>query len=363
MVSASISLSQMDFLNRWLFQQTTIANKYEIAKVPILLVPTEEFSKTLDERLFLRSTFEYCQKQIEPLTPLSHAYPFLVLGYSNQLNKETEVFELATDLLVGDSEVVIDRCIEFPPEFHQAGLNILNFFGTYIREQYPNENAKVKIEQNGKVVRLIIETSNGKKEIIEKALTEYQLVVTGQKKPEEITQNQNLILELNTELRIAKVRIETQQDIMLVQKGQINKLLEIVGYGLMNKPPISIDFKPNILLTNSTIINQNVTGLLSSISELKQMIPSISPQYFQLNDLEGSLTAIEKEEHPEVVKNSPGMQKLKNLIESISSGNSELSKALKVAENGWDTFKNLAGKYNKVAEWCGLPQVPTIFTK
>src|SRR5690606_25480304 len=147
--------------------------------------------------------------------------------------------------LVGESDIVIDRCIEFPPEYHQAGLGILSYFSTYIKEQYPDESAKVKIEQNGKIVRLIIETNNGEKEIIEKALHEYQLVVTGQKSPEEITHNEKLILDLKTELRIAKVRVETQQDIMLTQSVQINKLLDIVGNGLASKPTVNLDFRPN----------------------------------------------------------------------------------------------------------------------
>jgi hypothetical protein len=57
------------------------------------------------------------------------------------------------------------------------------------------------------------------------------------------------------------------------------------------------------------------------------------------------------------------MSKLRNFIESVSQGNDEIGKAIKVAENGWDLLKNLAGKYNSIAEWCGLPQVPKIFTK
>jgi len=363
-VSAYLALGNFEILNRWLFQQTTIANKYGISKIPILLVPVSEKSKKLDDRFLLRTTFEFFQRQIQPLTPLSHGYPFLILGFSDDLLfQEAEVFEIESDSLVNDSEIVIDRCIEFPAEYHQAGLNILNFFGTYIREQYPNEKAKVKIEQIGKVVRLIIETSNGEKEIIEKALTEYQLIVTGQKQPEEVTQNQTLILELKTELRIAKVRIETQQDIMLFQSGQINKLMEIVGNGLINKAPINIDFKPIISLNNSSIINQNVTNVLSSISELKQFIPSSSPEYFQLSDLEGSMIAIEKESDTEVVKKSPAMKKLKNFIDTISEGNTELSKVIKTAEGALDTVKDIAGKYNSIAEWCGLPQVPKIFTK
>jgi hypothetical protein len=363
-VSASVSLGHIDFLNRWLFQQTVLAAKYQIAKIPILLVPTEEYARRIEDRFINRQSIEMILRQIQPLTPLSHSYPFLILGYSDQPNlMGPEIIELESDPLIIENDIVIDRCIEFPSEYYQAGLNILNYFGTYLREQYPEEDAKVKIEQNGQIVRLIIETSDGEKEVIEKALEEYQLIVTGQKKPEEITRNQKLILELNSELRIAKYRIETQQDIIQVQRGQIENLFGIIGNGLINKTPINIDFKPVITLSNHTIINQDVSYALSDIDELKQLIPSVSPEYIELEDLEGSLITIEKEQNPEVVKNSSAMKKLKRIIDSISEGNTELSKVIKTAENGWDTFKNLAGKYNKIAEWCGLPQVPSIFTK
>jgi hypothetical protein len=363
-VCVSVAFGHLEFLNRWLFQQSTLAVKYQIARIPILILPTEEYARRIDERFIGRQSLEMALRQIEPLAPLSHSYPFLILGYSGQPTLlGTEIIELPSDPLIIENDIVIDRCIEFPSEFYQAGLNILNYFGTYLREQYPDEDAKVKIEQNGQIVRLIIETNDGEKEVIEKALEEYQLIVTGQKKPEDITKNQKLILELNSELRIAKYRIETQQDIIQVQRGQIDNLFVMIGNGLTNRTPINIDFKPIITLSTQTIINQDISDALYDISELKQLIPSASNEFIELEDLEGSLATIEKEEKAEVVKNSSAMKKLKKIITSISEGNTELSKALKTAENGIDTLRSLAGKYNKIAEWCGLPQVPSIFTK
>lgn len=359
----------MDVLNRWLFQQTIIAHKHDVSKIPILLLPTDNFLRRLEERVFMRTSFEDCHRQLEPLVPLSHAYPFLILGYSDQQENQ-EIFELLSDVLVSNGDIVIDRCIEFPPEYHQAGLNILSFFGTYISEQYPNENAKVKIEQDGKLVRLIIESSTGEREIIEKALNEYELFVTGKKTPEEISSNQILVLEMRNELRMARFRIESQQDIILVQKGNIDKLndnvnslMGLISDGLRNKASVTIDFKPVITLNNSTSISLDVSSILSGISEFKQMVPSASSEFLQLKDLEGALRAIEKEENVEVVKTSPAINKLKKLIDNIADESTTLHKVIKAAESGWDTFQNLAGKYNSIAEWCGLPQVPKVFTK
>ncbi|NRG06304.1 hypothetical protein HRJ46_23670, partial [Vibrio coralliilyticus] len=66
-----------------------------------------------------------------------------------------------------ENEDVIERSIVFPPEYHQAGLGILNYFGTYINEKYPEQNARVKIEQHGLTVRMIVETESGSREVLE----------------------------------------------------------------------------------------------------------------------------------------------------------------------------------------------------
>ena len=42
-ISAYITFGHSDFLNRWLFQQTVFAAKYQISEIPILIVPVEEF--------------------------------------------------------------------------------------------------------------------------------------------------------------------------------------------------------------------------------------------------------------------------------------------------------------------------------
>jgi hypothetical protein len=201
---AQIPFGHLEYLSRWLFQQSALAVKHGIVKIPILFVPIVNFARITSDRWISRTAFEHYQSQLELLSPLSHQFPFLIIGYSDQdIVGEPEVFELEVDELADSGNKIVDRCIEFPPEYHQAGLDILNYFGTYLREQYPEEETKVRIEQEGLKVRLVIETLSGKSEIIEKALHEYELIVTGTEPPERFTQNDKLILDLKNELRIA----------------------------------------------------------------------------------------------------------------------------------------------------------------
>lgn len=366
-ISATLDIGYPHFLNRWLFQQATMACKYDIIKIPVMIVPATDFNIKMGAITFGtnkdKSTFEFCKSQLEPLTPMSHKYPFLILGFAPEHDLfNSQVFELESDPLVLEAKIIVDRCIEFPPEYYHAGVNILSFFSTYISEQYPNEKAKVRIEQKDNVVRLIIETEDGKTEIIEKALEEYQLIVSGKITPESVTNSDKLVLELKNELRIAKYRVESQHDIIQLQDSRIDKLMEIVGNGLVAKQTLSVDFHPNISTTTNVSINQNISLAIGNLTELKDIIPKEDVAHLTIIDLEGSLEAIEKEQNPEVVKKSSAMSKFKRFIDNISDDKSNLSKTIKAAETGWDIIKDLAGKYNSIAQWCGLPQVPTIFT-
>jgi len=360
-LSATFPFGSFDHLTRWLFQQSTLAVKHGLIKIPIMLVPMREFSRELGNSFMRRESFEMNLGQLEMLAPLSHQHPFLVMGYTNQASiDDPEVIELEADSYVEIESSVIDRSIEFPPEYHQAGLDILNYFGTYLREQYPEEHASVKIEQHGLNVRLIIETEDGKSEIIEKALHEYELIVTGAEPPEKFAKSDKLILELRNELRIAQFRLESQQDFIGMQNGRIDKLLDIVGSGLSQRNQVSIDFKPEITLTNSVTINQDIAAALSHVNELMEELPRSNDAYFALNELEGSLRAIEADNDPKSVRHSPAMSKFKRLIDKVSDNGSDLNAAIKSVESGWVIFSELAGKYNKVAEWCGLPTVPSV---
>ncbi len=359
-LSAQIPFGHIEYLSRWLFQQTALAVRHGVIKLPILFVPLREFGRVSDDRWINRSSFEMYQSQLELLSPLSHQYPFLVVGYSDQsIIGEPEVIEIEIDELAEDTNKVVDRCIEFPPEYHQAGLGILNFFGTYLREQYPEEETKVRIEQEGLNVRLVIETESGQSEVIEKALHEYELIITGEEPPEKFTQNDKLVLELRNELRIAKFRLESQQDLIGMQNSKIDKLLNIVGDGLSSKQPITIDFKPVISNQNSIAINQNISSAIGSVSELLSELPPASEAAVALGELEGSLEGLETNNNPEEIRRAPAMNKFKRIVDKLLENGSELNNGVEKIESGIEMAKDLAKKYNKIAEWCGLPVVPS----
>ncbi|MDM8552421.1 pentapeptide repeat-containing protein [Desulfobacterales bacterium HSG2] len=143
-------------------------------------------------------------------------------------------------------ESVIERSIEFPPEYYQAGISILNEFGSVLRKKYPETKAKVRIEQDGLKVTMTVDPVEGDREVIEKELDEYGLVITGKMTPEEYVDNDPLLLiELKSELRSAYNKLETQKEIIQYQNREIkkqdihiDKLLSLIGLGIQSQPDI-----------------------------------------------------------------------------------------------------------------------------
>lgn len=154
-------------------------------------------------------------------------------------------------------ENLIERFIEFPPEYHQAGISILNYFGTVLKKKYPDTKARIIIEQEDLKVKMIIDPQDGRdREIIEKTLTEYGLVVTGNMKPEEFTDDKLLLIELKNELRMARFRVETQKEMLLDKSAQIDTLLSIVGSAVQKQPEINVNQK----VTGGDTIDINADG-------------------------------------------------------------------------------------------------------
>lgn len=362
-ISVQINFGNPSLFHRWLFSQGSLAVRYAGVKIPVLIAPTREFERRDGTRISQLSHFEYLRDQLETLAPLSSTFPFLILGVTDQRSLlNVEVFEISSDPNITTERVVVDRCIEFPPEYHQAGLGILNYFGVFLRENYPERDAKVRIEQHGLSVRMIVETSDGDKEVVEKALHDYELVMSGKVKPEAISQNDKVVLDLKNELRITQFRLESQQDIIEVQNRRIDKLLAVIGNSLEAsvRRPIMIEVNPTFHNSQSMSVNQDISTALSGVCDL---IDSVSPSeeaHMVLSDLAGSLEAIEKESDPEKVKSAPAILKLRRLIDRVEKGSDAVGSAISNIEKGKEMIGNLAKTYNKIACWCGLPNIPFV---
>ncbi|WP_423203934.1 hypothetical protein PGC34_19015 [Pseudomonas kribbensis] len=345
-----------------------MAFKQDYIDLPIFIMPVQGVLNDTFNRPYAAqmAVFETVLGEFKDLEPISHSHPFIIFGVSFEPNPQgVSWYELSKDKRSGENKVVINRSIEFPPEFRQAGLGILNYFGEVVREKYPNEHAKIKIEQDGLTVRMIVEAEDGSRDIIEKALAEYELVVTGQKPPEFLFEDRSKVLELKNELRIAQARIDSQKDLLEYQKEDIKDLKRLFGMALSSsvKPEINLTVSPRIAISSSQSFTQNISYQLEDVLDgIQSLMSSADPEMsMRLNDLSEGLESLTDRKSAEDVKASGGFAKLKRFIDDASESGSKAQKFISSVSDGVEVLRALAKKYNSIAEWCGAPQVPRIF--
>lgn len=118
----------------------------------------------------------------------------------------------------------IIRSIEFPPEYHRSGITILSYFADVLRHKNLPEEVKVTIEQSGLNVTLVIETPTGQRELIERTLEAYALVVTGKRPIETLTTDPFEVAELKSQLRVAQLQLEDKRDMLALKDSEVKYL-------------------------------------------------------------------------------------------------------------------------------------------
>jgi len=157
--------------------------------------------------------------------------------------EEIEVEEI-TPLKFG--EHTIERTLEFAPEYYQASVGLLSHFGKILRDKDPQTKAKVRIEQDGNIVRLHIESAPGNIETIEERLEQYALIVNKQAPPESLLDNPGQIIELKAQLRVAQMQVETAYELKQLSDGRITSLEKQVEF-------LQSQFAAQILQTDKVI--------------------------------------------------------------------------------------------------------------
>jgi len=118
------------------------------------------------------------------------------------------------------------RELNFPPEFHEAGITILQGFVKLIKHKYGNTKVGVTIKQTGSKVVLIITAPDGKVEEVEEFLDQYTDVVRGAGDIATLSDDPIAILELKSQLETARSKYQQQRDINLLLKNTHNQRIQ-----------------------------------------------------------------------------------------------------------------------------------------
>lgn len=268
-------------------------------------------------------------------------------------------FEKLQTRLHEDQKDRIIRSIEFPPEYFQAGISILNLFGSVLNKKHPDQKAKISVEQEGLKVRLIIDPIDGDREVLEKALVDYGLVVTGKISPEKYTDDKILILELKTNLRFCEALIESQKEIIAYQKSDIADLKDILKQALIDKPtnieinvPIEVSAQSEIKQTIA--FKSSIQMMKDSFCELSKQSNSDSKEKDRINDIIDATNELNDCKSKEEIKNSPALAKIKKFIEDIEKAGSWANKIVITAENGFGIGQKIIKGYGILSKLCGF---------
>ena len=120
----------------------------------------------------------------------------------------------------------IIREITFPPEYQQAGLSILNYFGAVLQDKYPDIPVAITIKQQRDSVTLVITLPDGSKDTVTKALNDYGLVVTGKMSARELVSDDIKALALEQKLQLAQMEVRQTRDLLRIQEQYASKRVE-----------------------------------------------------------------------------------------------------------------------------------------
>lgn len=285
---------------------------------------------------------------------------------------ETVKMLLVQNQETGPSTIV--RSIEFPPEYHQAGISILSYFGTILRRKYPDTKAKIRIVQDGLRITMIIDPIHGDREIFEHALSEYGMVIKGAKPLNEFTDDPLLLMELKNELRYAKARIESQKDLLEYQHNQIrsrddqiDKFMSLMEklIGTAEQPAITVTVSPCISANISPSIDfaPDISAIQSDFRELIDKLELKSEESMGIQNIINDLEKAKTEKIPERLKLSPAMEKIGKFFDNVERAENSIGKIIKGVQGCIQLVQRIAERYNSIAGWCGLPKVPKPFLK
>jgi len=183
--------------------------------IAVILTPmNDEVAPHFSESKMQFHSFERALGQLNDLLPLNQKQPFLVIGFSS-LETTMDVLEM----LPSGVENIIERVIEFPRDLYQAGVGVLSYFGEVLKQKHPDVKAKVRIEQDGNIVRMTIDTPDGTKEVIEKTLQDFALVVTNQAPPETLLDTKLEVHALTSKLMMAEMEVRQVRDLMRISES------------------------------------------------------------------------------------------------------------------------------------------------
>lgn len=166
------------------------------------------------------------------------------------------------------------RELNFPPEYQEAGITILQGFVKLIKRKYGDKDVSVTIKQTGVKVILIIKSPDGKVEEIEEFLDQYSKVVAGNQDIATLTNDPVALIELKGQLEIANLQVQQQRDINLLLKTNHDRRIEsLEKENEWFKEQLALSVESSKAITEEVL--RHLRGSDNQIAELANKLVSV----------------------------------------------------------------------------------------
>lgn len=145
----------------------------------------------------------------------------------------------------------VNRIIEFPEEYFQAGVSLLSYFGTVLRNRFSDTKPRFSLEQSGLRVILTVTTEQGNRQRIERALDDYTLAMSGERPLSDITTDEREIIELRAQLRLAHAQVEFQRDMLNFRNADVQRLDHLLKAAVLTG-------RPTVRQVTNTVVNTSI---------------------------------------------------------------------------------------------------------
>ena len=169
------------------------------------------------------------------------------------------------------------------------------------------------------------------------------------------------ILELTADTELEDLGTQLSRSYRSFKKSTISGILSVAE----ERQELALITNRLLNLLNEFEILQ-LKDLKSDLDLLKRELQShpevneVNEVAREINDIGQEIKDIDVIESKEEIE--PGaIEKIGNFLARLKDPNSKEGKVIQVIHNGIKITQSLASKYNYVAEWFGLPQVPRLF--
>jgi hypothetical protein len=261
--------------------------------------------------------------------------------------------------------------IEFSKDIKAAFYQYLIYFNSFV-EKTKGKDIDMRISDDD--TGLTISGNIKDKELITTYLVEFVGFIKDKidsidpifEKEVTSTEKELVMIELRNQVRHMTSQLELKNLESRMLTGEVSRLVEIIGTEKRNPPPILIQnisqSQSSAVATSTVDLKVELPAFLNNLLEAKNELHSHlnDSQQREMETIDSELIAIDESASKDSINRAP-FKRIKRIFEQLNNPESEWARAVSGTKKGVELLQSLGKKYNKIAPWLALPNIPDVF--